>query len=154
MKAVFYFLCALFSAGFIHAQTHIPSSALISAGAGAEESNGVSVNWSFGKVMAIPESGYDNARRPKEEILLESSAVLEVAPNPTTERFTLTLTTDEEKLFRFRLIDLNGKLLTTGIIEDKSVRISLKDFPSGIYILHVFDEQAALGQVRILKTAE
>ena len=77
---------------------------------------------------------------------------ISIYPNPTVDK--VFLTSDEYKVFRFKLFDINGRVLKNGDLEltEMVSHISLNSEPTGIYILHLIDENLQILSYKILKT--
>jgi hypothetical protein len=67
-----------------------------------------------------------------------SSVVVEVFPNPV--RSTLNIRLEEEGLFQFRVLDVNGRLLIDKQMyapANAAVEFPVSDIPSGLYVLQI-----------------
>lgn len=67
-----------------------------------------------------------------------SSVVVEVFPNPV--RSTLNVRLEEEGLFQFRVLDVNGRLLVDKQMyapANAAVEFPVSDIPSGLYVLQI-----------------
>ena len=67
-------------------------------------------------------------------------ASMSVYPNPTTDVLLLEITDLEAvKGYRYRILDISGKEVYTGLITEQKTAVSLKTFGAGVYVLHVLD---------------
>ena len=63
-----------------------------------------------------------------------------VYPNPTSDVLLLEVTDLEAlKGYRYRILDISGKEVYTGLITEQKTAVSLKTFGAGVYVLHVLD---------------
>jgi hypothetical protein len=74
---------------------------------------------------------------------------LQVYPNPSTGIFTLANTnlTNAE----YTVLDLNGKVLRSGVLQGTQVNIDLTENPSGIYVLQVTSNGEKMGSTKLIK---
>ncbi len=73
----------------------------------------------------------------------ESLNELSVYPNPTTDKATISIVSDENKKAMYTLIDAEGKLIETKeftiSVGINSLSIDATHFSKGIYFIHIFD---------------
>ena len=63
-----------------------------------------------------------------------------VYPNPTSDVLLLEVTDLEAvKGYRYRILDISGKEVYTGLITEQKTAVSLKTFGAGVYVLHIID---------------
>ncbi|MEM7373752.1 MAG: T9SS type A sorting domain-containing protein [Bacteroidota bacterium] len=74
------------------------------------------------------------------ETALYENPMLSIYPNPTTSG--LHLAGDPQQIHRYELYSSAGQLLRREILSETS--LSLVDFPSGLYLLRVYDIHGAL----------
>ncbi|MDR0368086.1 MAG: T9SS type A sorting domain-containing protein [Bacteroidales bacterium] len=70
-------------------------------------------------------------------------------PNPTRDMVYLQI--NEEKYTHYSLNDLNGKRLFTNNINSSFVSINLADYPSGKYILQLYNKKKKADTVKLIK---
>jgi hypothetical protein len=67
-----------------------------------------------------------------------------VFPNPTTHTLTLQVSEYEQSPLKFTLIDMRGKLLTSGQIVAHQTQIDLSTLPSASYIIRILNSEDKL----------
>jgi Secretion system C-terminal sorting domain len=72
-------------------------------------------------------------------------------PNPTTDFLYLTVTQVDYKNLSYQLFDINGRLLAHKKLENNSSKITMKQFPSAMYFLKIFDNQKLVRLFKIIK---
>ena len=76
---------------------------------------------------------------------------LEIYPNPTSNTFKIIVKTQEFNELNYSLLDINGRsLLMNRILTDITI-ISIEEFVSGIYFLHLNDGDIHLKAYKIIK---
>ena len=160
MKKQSYYLIFifLFCLGGIQAQD-----AILTSGGDASGSGG-SFSYSVGQIVytTIIDSNGSMAQGVQQPF--EISAVLGVDdllginlslvayPNPTTDFLNLTIANLNYKNLSYQLFDINGRLLTQKKLENNSSEITMKQFPSALYFLKIFNNQKLVKLFKIIKT--
>jgi hypothetical protein len=62
-------------------------------------------------------------------------------PNPTSENVTLQISDYNNKKLAFQLYDLQGKLLTSGLVTAQQTQINLASLPSATYFINVVNHE-------------
>ena len=76
---------------------------------------------------------------------------IRLIPNPSTGQFSIV--SPSLKIANFQILDMNGKRLQSGqLITPFGERISIQDFPKGIYLIQLFSEEGQMiDQRRLVK---
>ncbi len=72
-------------------------------------------------------------------------------PNPTTDYVVLTLTDSSLTNLSFALFDIQGRVVSKGLVSQESTYISMRNFASGTYILKVNQNNKELKTFKIIK---
>jgi len=160
MKKQSYYLIFifLFCLGGIQAQD-----AILTSGGDASGSGG-SFSYSVGQIVytTIIDSNGSMAQGVQQPF--EISAVLGVDdllginlslvayPNPTTDFLNLTIANLNYKNLSYQLFDINGRLLAQKKLENNNNEITMKQFPSALYFLKIFNNQKLVKLFKIIKT--
>ena len=160
MKKQSYYLIFifLFCLGGIQAQD-----AILTSGGDASGSGG-SFSYSVGQIVytTIIDSNGSMAQGVQQPF--EISAVLGVDdllginlslvayPNPTTDFLNLTTANLNYKNLSYQLFDINGRLLAQKKLENNNNEITMKQFPSAMYFLKIFNNQKLVKLFKIIKT--
>ena len=117
----------------------------ISTTGGHIKSTGGSTSFTVGQVAYVLKKGtgpylnegvqqvYTKKTTPIEELVYLKEVLL--YPNPTQETFTLILSSMEDVLVRYTIMDYLGKEIRNGDIITEKSEISLVDLPSGNYFI-------------------
>lgn len=110
-----------------------------------------SVSYSIGQVVY---NSYQNTsgrldqglQQVYEESLLsvkgpEFNDSISVFPNPTENHLILQVANHDQQELYYQLIDLQGRLVSQGVIEDKQTRINTVNLPSAVFIVRVMNEE-------------
>jgi len=160
MKKQSYYLIFifLFCLGGIQAQD-----AILTSGGDASGSGG-SFSYSVGQIVYTTVIGSNGSMAQGVQQPFEISAVLGVDdllginlslvayPNPTTDFLNLTIANLNYKNLSYQLFDINGRLLTQKKLENNSSEITMKQFPSALYFLKIFNNQKLVKLFKIIKT--
>jgi len=84
--------------------------------------------------------------------LLGINLSLVAYPNPTTDFLNLTIANLNYKNLSYQLFDINGRLLAQKKLENNSNEITMKQFPSALYFLKIFNNQKLVKLFKIIKT--
>ena len=160
MKKQSYYLIFifLFCLGGIQAQD-----AILTSGGDASGSGG-SFSYSVGQIVYTTVIGSNGSMAQGVQQPFEISAVLGVDdllginlslvayPNPTTDFLNLTIANLNYKNLSYQLFDINGRLLAQKKLENNSNEITMKQFPSALYFLKIFNNQKLVKLFKIIKT--
>ena len=117
----------------------------ISTTVGHFKSSGGSTSFTVGQVVYVLKKGngtylnegvqqiYTKKTTPIEELVYLKEVLL--YPNPTQETFTLIMSTKEDVLVGYTIMDYLGKEIRNGNILSEKSEISLVDLPSGNYFI-------------------
>jgi hypothetical protein len=135
-------------------------SATTTSGGDAKSSDG-SVSYSVGQTSFISqtsEGGSVNAGVQQTYAITKSeihdykySFALEVFPNPTTQNLTLKIEETNFVGLKYRLLDLQGKLIEEKIINSSETNIETKLLISSTYILNIEKSDQTLQSFKIIK---
>jgi hypothetical protein len=129
----------------------------ISSTGGHFKSSGGSTSFTVGQVAYVLKKGtgsylnegvqqvYTKKTTPIEELVYLKE--VQLYPNPTQETFTLIMSTKEDVLVRYTIMDYLGKEIKYGIILSEKSEISLRDLPSGNYFISLKSKK----EIRIFK---
>ena len=70
-------------------------------------------------------------------------------PNPTRGQLFIQKRNSDQRTYPFRLLNIAGKMLHHGLIQEEKVSISLTDLTPGIYILEVSDANQTLYREKV-----
>ncbi len=152
------FVCVCLPVFFIDvcAQESVLSSGGLAKGAGG------SLNYSVGQVFFTTQVGdkcsvSQGAQQPFEFYVTtginrrEISLSMGVYPNPSTDFVNLKVGDLRDKVLEYHLIDLDGKLLDKGRIQDDVTRISMESLPKAMYFLSVVRNGQLIKSFKIVK---
>jgi hypothetical protein len=139
------FVISLTCTSLLHAQQSTNASGGSASGSGGSVSYTVgqvfytSISDTSGKVSQGVQQTYEISNVGVKESNLNIS--LGVFPNPTVNNLTLSITDDykNEKL-TYQLIDLQGKLLSSGPITSPQTEINTSTLASATYFIHVMNQ--------------
>ncbi|MDT0686044.1 T9SS type A sorting domain-containing protein [Autumnicola psychrophila] len=72
-------------------------------------------------------------------------------PNPMTEFFIIEIENFKADRYSYQLFDLNGRLITTGSLENHRTKISPNNLQSAMYILKIFRQARNIKSFKIIK---
>jgi hypothetical protein len=72
-------------------------------------------------------------------------------PNPTSDGLYLHINAASFPAFHFQLVDLAGKLLSSGNINEEETYIDMKSLSAGIYVLRIQANQKNIKTFKIVK---
>ncbi|MDT0646277.1 T9SS type A sorting domain-containing protein [Zunongwangia sp. F260] len=72
-------------------------------------------------------------------------------PNPMTEFFIIEIENFKADRYSYQLFDLNGRLMTTGSLENYRTKISPNNLQSAMYILKIFRQARNIKTFKIIK---
>ena len=74
---------------------------------------------------------------------------LSIYPNPATDILTISMGNDIKSLEEYDLIDLQGRIVLSGVLERNTTNIDISSLTNGIYLLHLDGETA--GAYKVVK---
>lgn len=156
-KTYFLIVIFLFSLGGIQAQEAILSSDGNATGSGGTSSFSVGLIF-YTTIIGSNGSMASGVQQPFEisgvlgvDDLLGINLNLLAYPNPTTDFLNLTVANMDYKNLSYQLFDLNGRLLAHKSLKNNSSKIMMKQFPSAVYFLKIFDNQKLVRLFKIIK---
>ncbi|MBI3233208.1 MAG: T9SS type A sorting domain-containing protein [Bacteroidetes bacterium] len=75
---------------------------------------------------------------------IENTSNFNIFPNPVNSN-NFAIFADIQKGSSFSIIDIEGKVIQSGIFEGNSKSFSVENFPNSIYFISVFDQKKCLG---------
>ena len=117
----------------------------ISTAGGHFKTTGGSTSFTVGQVAYVLKKGngpylnegvqqvYTKKTTPVDELVYLKE--VQLYPNPTQETLTLILSSKEDVLVRYKIMDYSGKEIRNGNIVSEQSEISLVDLPSGNYFI-------------------
>jgi hypothetical protein len=76
----------------------------------------------------------------------ELNISLNVFPNPTSDNLTLQISDYTNHQLSYQLVDLQGKLLSNGLILTQQTKIDLNNFPCATYFVNVINQENKIAQ--------
>lgn len=81
----------------------------------------------------------------------DSGFTISAYPNPTNDILNLHIGREDVRGLVYMLIDINGKHIINKNLETSETTIQLKELPSGIYIINIYDGVIELKTFKIIK---
>lgn len=155
MKKIILFSIAMLISITISAQQ------VVSSSGGYQSATGVTLSWSLGEPVIetfssgsiILTHGIHQSKLSATPVtdLLFPGIALKVFPNPTQD-FVIVQFKELFKNVHCSLFDLTGKMLESKLITEAETRINMIKYPSGIYILKLYNsQQQTIQNFRIVK---
>ena len=72
-------------------------------------------------------------------------------PNPTNNALTLNIGNYNNQNLSYRLCDMQGKLLDSKKVINRSTEIGMQDLPASTYLLNIVDQESLIKTFRIIK---
>jgi subtilisin-like proprotein convertase family protein len=69
---------------------------------------------------------------------------ISVYPVPANDRLTIDLTESSETFTSYDIVNINGQVLSTGSINSKMILMNVSQYPAGIYIVNIKNEQYSI----------
>jgi len=90
---------------------------------------------------------------PSEDRSLRNTLTdVNVYPNPFTDKISITLDNKEAEQYRYEVLDINGKLIIQGKIDQKSTDINAQDMHPGFYILRIINSSGHQANIQMIKS--
>lgn len=78
------------------------------------------------------------------------SGFINIFPNPVSESFTIQ-SNPKLKNATLDIVDMQGKILYSSVLDETYKTISIRNFANGIYLVKVKDDKGAIGLKKIIK---
>ena len=139
--------------------------AIITTGGQSSGDNG-SVSYSVGQIFYQSYEGGEGSvaegvQQPYETYLITSIDELtdidlkfSAFPNPVQDKLRLVITSKDAYPLsghHYQLLDMGGKNIKSGSIEEESTLIDMGSYPPGIYFLRVSTDNEIIGHFKIIK---
>lgn len=72
-------------------------------------------------------------------------------PNPTTDKIILSIRNSDLVDLSYMLYELNGRILSSALVQEYETPIAIQNMPSGVYILKVNQNDTELQTFKIIK---
>lgn len=163
IKPLLLCLLVLYCTSGYMAQTSLFPAAPVVAGDNLTGPGNSSVSFSIGQIDYVYISSNDNASvsqgvQQALEIFVVSifdviqSEVISVFPNPTSQEVNIKIENANGKGMIVQFYDANGKLLMKETITQNHHKLGLENFPKGMYILEITQNQSTLINYKIIKS--
>ena len=154
MKSLILFLCLLFTTSIVYSQEIVTT-------AGGEATGSGTVSYSIGQVVYSNTTGSNGSVsqgvQQAYEIVdaigeaVEINLELTAYPNPTNNALTLNIGNYNNQNLSYRLCDMQGKLLDSKKVNNRSTEIGMQDLPASTYLLNIVDQESLIKTFRIIK---
>jgi len=157
MKSLTFFLFLLFSATIVYSQQSLTA-------AGGEATGIGTASYSIGQVAYSNNTGSNGSvSQGVQQVYTIVDVVdlvgglatinLELAayPNPTNNALTLNIGNYNNQNLTYRLCDMQGKLLDSKKVNNRSTEIGMQDLPASTYLLNIVDQESLIKTFRIIK---
>ena len=157
MKSLTFFLFLLFSATIVYSQQSLTT-------AGGEATGIGTASYSIGQVAYSNNTGSNGSvSQGVQQVYTIVDVVdlvgglatinLELAayPNPTNNALTLNIGNYNNQNLTYRLCDMQGKLLDSKKVNNRSTEIGMQDLPASTYLLNIVDQESLIKTFRIIK---
>ena len=154
-------LVAILMFGFgltlLHAQETVPASG------GQASGSGGSVSYSVGQLFFMNHTGengsvFEGVQQPYEisvvTALVEAEGIdliVSAFPNPVTDHLILRVDRYNYENLHFQLIDINGRMVKTGIVTSHETIIDMAGLTRTTYLLRILDKEKGIKTFRIIK---
>jgi len=142
--------------GLCSAALHAQQQVIATSGNAVQSTSG-SISWTIGEPVVatltksnkVLNQGFQqsslNLKAANPDLELE----INIWPNPTSNWVTLSVENPEQMLYQ--LFDLNGKLLQSNTLSDKSTDIDFSGFTSGTYQVKLVQGKKELKTITVIK---
>ena len=157
MKRITFFLCVLFATPLLYSQETITA-------AGGEATGSGTASYSIGQVVYSNNTGSNGSvSQGVQQAYTIVNVVdlvgglttinLELAayPNPTNNALTLNIGNYNNQNLSYRLCDMQGKLLDSKKVINRSTEIGMQGLPASTYLLNIIDQESLIKTFRIIK---
>ena len=157
MKSLTFFLFLLFSATIVYSQQSLTT-------AGGEATGIGTASYSIGQVAYSNNTGSNGSVSQGVQQaytivdivdlvggLVNINLDLVAYPNPTNNALTLNIGNYNNQNLSYRLCDMQGKLLDSKKVINRSTEIGMQDLPASTYLLNIVDQESLIKTFRIIK---
>ena len=157
MKSLTFFLFLLFSATIVYSQQSLTT-------AGGEATGIGTASYSIGQVAYSNNTGSNGSVSQGVQQaytivdivdlvggLATINLELAAYPNPTNNALTLNIGNYNNQNLTYRLCDMQGKLLDSKKVNNRSTEIGMQDLPASTYLLNIVDQESLIKTFRIIK---
>ena len=157
MKSLTFFLFLLFSATIVYSQQSLTA-------AGGEATGIGTASYSIGQVAYSNNTGSNGSvSQGVQQVytivdvvdlvggLVNINLELAAYPNPTNNALTLNIGNYNNQNLTYRLCDMQGKLLDSKKVNNRSTEIGMQDLPASTYLLNIVDQESLIKTFRIIK---
>ena len=157
MKSLTFFLFLLFSATIVYSQQSLTT-------AGGEATGIGTASYSIGQVAYSNNTGSNGSVSQGVQQAYTIVDVVDLVgglaainlelvayPNPTNSALTLNIGNYNNQNLTYRLCDMQGKLLDSQKVNNRSTEIGMQDLPASTYLLNIVDQESLIKTFRIIK---
>ena len=157
MKSLTFFLFLLFSATIVYSQQSLTT-------AGGEATGSGTASYSIGQVAYSNNTGSNGSVSQGVQQaytivdivdlvggLVNINLDLVAYPNPTNNALTLNIGNYNNQNLTYRLCDMQGKLLDSKKVINRSTEIGMQGLPASTYLLNIIDQESLIKTFRIIK---
>ena len=157
MKSLTFFLFLLFSATIVYSQQSLTA-------AGGEATGSGTASYSIGQVAYSNNTGSNGSVSQGVQQAYTIVDVVDLVgglatinlelaayPNPTNNALTLNIGNYNNQNLTYRLCDMQGKLLDSKKVNNRSTEIGMQDLPASTYLLNIVDQESLIKTFRIIK---
>jgi len=83
---------------------------------------------------------YENSLGVKEPVLKQD--MVNIFPNPVKDAFQIRMNDPEPRIIQYQILDINGKPVFIGQLENGAGKVETKDLTKGVYFLRIYLRQA------------
>lgn len=152
-KMLFIILCSTIH---VHAQNNS-----VSSGGHGTSSQG-SVSYSVGQVFYNAAAGSNGFVIQGNQQPIEISVITSVRninidlnahvyPNPVAEQLSLSIRNYQLKYLSYVLVDIQGKIIRQGVINNTFTNIDMSPYGNGVYIINVLQKERIIKAFKIIK---
>jgi hypothetical protein len=121
---------------------------LVCSSAGLNFSNLQASVGQEGSTLFVDELSFDFNVGVSEKIVENPLAT--IFPNPVTDIINIALNKFDNHPIEYQIVNLDGKILSSGIIANPNITIDLQDFKRGIYVIQLYKEKKLIHSQKIL----
>ena len=151
----------IFFSGMVFMTSLYAQEAVTSAGDSRRVGN-LNVSWTVGEALTetLTTTNFkltQGVQQPsiKVEIVSRSQEMnvyrISAYPNPATDAITVSISDADRQQFMLKVFDMNGKLMHIAQITESQTRISVANFPPGIYLMQISDRKNNIQVFKIIK---
>jgi hypothetical protein len=159
MKKRLWFITVFLSGHTLFGQTQ--SQQVVAASGGSGKNGETVIEWTLGEpVIAALSTGSIILTQGFQQPTLVVTAIktmdglpytVEAYPNPTENLLLIELDNTEVRNFQYLLYDINGKVLEQKKLESDITAINMDNYPSGVYLLKVIQQEKEIKTFEIAK---